>query len=95
MPKFDEARSRLSALLKDNLTADNTEFITQANNLLKELEEGYTDLQGENTKLKDKIVDYVGKFEFKDEPKDEIDPSPMSIDEALKAAVDKVISERK
>lgn len=95
MTKFEEQYNAFKELLKQNLTADNTEIITQMSNKLDELKGTHDSLQAENTKLKDKIVEVVKGTTFKETPKDPIDDSPKSFEDASKEALEKILENRK
>lgn len=83
MRKFEEIINELNESLKSVLTADNSETMVKISGNLNELKERNNFLEGENLKLKDKIVDVIGNTHFKDEPKNENQDEPLSLDEAI------------
>lgn len=83
MRKFEEIINELNESLKTVLTADNSETMVKISGNLNELKERNNFLEGENLKLKDKIVDVIGNTHFKEEPKDENQNEPLSLDEAI------------
>lgn len=83
MRKFEEIINELNESLKNVLTADNSETMVKISGNLNELKERNNFLEGENLKLKDKIVDVIGNTHFKDEPKNESQDEPLSLDEAI------------
>lgn len=83
MRKFEEIINELNESLKSVLTADNSETMVKISGNLNELKERNNFLEGENLKLKDKIVDVIGNTHFKEEPKNENQDEPLSLDEAI------------
>lgn len=96
MTKFEELMNEVNDLLKENLTAENTESITKIKGKLDDLTKEHNLSVAENQKLKDKIVDVVKGTTFKETPKDPIDDSqPKSFEEASKEALDNILKNRK
>lgn len=83
MRKFEEIINELNESLKSVLTADNSDTMVKISGNLNELKERNNFLEGENLKLKDKIVDVIGNTHFKEKPEDENPNEPLSLDEAI------------
>lgn len=83
MRKFEEIINELNESLKNVLTADNSDTMVKISGNLNELKERNNFLEGENLKLKDKIVDVIGNTHFKEEPTNENQDEPLSLDEAI------------
>lgn len=83
MRKFEEIINELNESLKSVLTADNSETMVKISDNLNELKERNNFLEGENLKLKDKIVDVIGNTHFKEQPINENQDEPLSLDEAI------------
>ncbi len=94
MPKLLE---KIRELLAGAITTENTEVMANISKALDEAEQSVTNLETENTTLKNKIVEMVKTtITSKEAPKDENTPdTPKTLDEALDGAIQKVVSERK
>lgn len=92
--RYNEIHESAKDLLKQNLTADNSEVITLLSTKLDELEQEHEKLEEEISQLKDKYVENIKATTFKDAPKDEVLDEPKSLDDAIADSVNKIINER-
>lgn len=92
--RYNEITESFKDLLKQNLTADNSEVITQLSTKLDELKQEHEKLEEENSQLKDKYVEYIKATNFKETPKDEVLDEPKSLDDIITDSVNKIINER-
>ena len=93
--KFQEIQNQIKEILKNSLTADNTEMITQLSQKLDELGNLYKNKEEENIKLKDTIVENVRNTTFKETPEIENPAQPKSLDEIMLEEANKIVEERK
>lgn len=92
---FKETHTQIKEILKNSLTADNTEVITKLAQQVDELESEYNKLSEENVKLKDTIVENVRNTTFKEEPNTEDPSQTKSLDEIMLEEANKIVNERK
>ena len=92
---FKETHTQIKEILKNSLTADNTEVITKLAQQVDELESEYNKLSEENVKLKDTIVENVRNTTFKEEPNIENPSENKSLDEIMLEEANKIVNERK
>ena len=92
---FKETHTQIKEILKNSLTADNTEVITKLAQQVDELESEYNKLSEENIKLKDTIVENVRNTTFKETPEIENPAQPTSLDEIMLEEANKIVEERK
>lgn len=93
MNKINEELNYLRSKLKEMVTADNTEVITDLSSHIDSLENEAKEQDKRLSEVKDKLVDYVKTTGFKEAPKDIID-TPKSIDELLSENLNKIINAR-
>lgn len=93
--KFQEIQNQIKEILKNSLTADNTEMITQLSQKVDELGNLYKNKEEENIKLKDTIVENVRNTTFKEEPEPEDPSQTKSLDEIMLEEANKIVEERK
>lgn len=92
---FKETHTQIKEILKNSLTADNTEVITKLAQYADDLEAEYNKLSEENVKLKDTIVENVRNTTFKEEPNTEDPSQTKSLDEIMLEEAEKIVNERK
>ena len=92
--KYNEITESFKDLLKQNLTAENSEVITQLSTKLDELKQEHEKLEEENSQLKDKYVEYIKTTTFPEAPKNDVLDEPKSLDDAITDSVNKIINER-
>ena len=92
---FKETHTQIKEILKNSLTADNTEVITKLAQQVDELESEYNKLSEENVKLKDTIVENVRNTTFKEEQNIENPSENKSLDEIMLEEANKIVNERK
>ena len=82
MANFKENLAQAREILKGLLNENNIDKVAEGSNALDAMEKEYEASQKEAQGAKDKLVEYVGKYAFKDEPKDDAHlESPKSLDE--------------
>lgn len=93
MGKISSSIDNVKNLLKNFVTAENSEQIAQMSKALDEVENVANTMETENVTLKDKIVDMTKGILFtKEEPKDvnSQDDTPKSIDEIMLEEAQKI-----
>lgn len=95
MDNYSKLYDSFKELLKQNLTADNADMITQMSTKLEELSQEHEKTVQENSSLKNKIVDYVKNTTFKEQPKEDFDDEEKDFGDLLAEEVNKIVSERK
>ena len=96
---FKEIINSVKDLLKEHLTADNTEFISKVDKELDNLSTTHEETEKELSSVKDKLVDVVKNTSFKKEDSQEEDVSDtkgaMSLDEAIESSLKEIQNQRK
>lgn len=95
MNKINEELNYLRSKLKDMLTADNTEAITDLSSHIDTLEHETNEQDKKLSEVKDKLVNYVKFTGFKEAPKDVIEDTPKSIDDLIGENINKILNARK
>lgn len=95
MGKLTESTNLVKTLLKDLVTADNTEAIAKVNKALEEVESNANTMETENISLKDKIVEMVKGTISTEKPSEEndADDTPKDIDTILMEEADKIVAQ--
>ena len=91
MKGIEEAK----AILKEMITPENADKISQVVANLDEANEENENLAKQHGELKDKYVDAVSRMTFRENPKDDIVPEHKTIDEIMTANLEKVVNARK
>ena len=89
---FKDTISQIKENLKKQLTADNTQVITDIDKQVDSLLIEYEELDKKNSDLKDKLIDYVKNTSFK-EPAKDLNPNegdPLSIEDAIKESINEL-----
>lgn len=90
MRKFEEIIKDITTKLKDNLTAENTEFMQELKANIDELQTAHETTKEENNKLKDKIVEQVKFTSFKEDLREDPVKEALTIDEAIAKALKEI-----
>ena len=85
-----EKINKIKDLTKGFITSENSDSFVEIYSLLDEVATEHESQVNENGKLKDKIVEYVKTGNFQEKPKDDVEPETLSIDEALKKAINNI-----
>ena len=95
MGKLTDSTNLVKTLLKDLVTADNTEAIAKVNKALEEVENNANTMETENISLKDKIVEMVKGTISTEKPSEEneVDDTPKDIDTILLEEADKIVAQ--
>lgn len=95
MGKLTESTNLVKTLLKDLVTADNTEAIAKVNKALEEVENNANTMETENISLKDKIVEMVKGTISTEKPSEEneVDDTPKDIDTILLEEANKIVAQ--
>lgn len=95
MGKLTESTNLVKTLLKDLVTADNTEAIAKVNKALEEVENNANTMETENISLKDKIVEMVKGTISTEKPSEEneVDDTPKDIDTILLEEAEKIVAQ--
>lgn len=95
---FKDVFESLKKLLKDNLTTENTEFLTKMDKALDNLNVEHTTTETKLTQAQDKILEIVKSTSFKIDseksPAETDTDEPMSLDDAIDAAIKELESNR-
>ena len=96
MNKISEILNQCRNLIKDLVTADNTESIAKVTKSLDEVENEANTMATENTSLKDKIVDMVkNSIVSTNEPSQPTqEETPKSLDEIMIEEANKIVSDK-
>lgn len=100
MATFKELIAQYKTLLKENLNDTNLDLITKLDKGLDELSDSHNKTEDDLSTTKDKLIEVVKNTSFKEdsEPYDKAigntQDEPMSIDEALKSAIEETIRQR-
>lgn len=99
MKTYVEIISDLKAGLKGILSADNTEAVAALDKQIDELS-GLHEEDGKKIgELKETLVSYVKNTSFKlpknENPDDDIDDAPKSVDDIMKETIEEIIKNRK
>lgn len=97
MNKYQDTINSLKDQLQNLLTAENTDTITKAVSTIDELEKIHQETVGENSNLKNKIVEIVKGTTFKQqsESKELPDDSVLTVEEACRQAEKELLQNRK
>lgn len=95
MGKLTDSTNLVKTLLKDLVTADNTEAIAKVNKALEEVENNANTMETENISLKDKIVEMVKGTISTEKPSEEneVDDTPKDIDTILLEEAEKIVAQ--
>lgn len=85
----------IKEILKNNLTADNTDEITKAVSELDHILEEHNQAKKEISDLKDRIVEQVKYTSFKDTPQNDEAEHIPSVDEAIENNLKKFENSKK
>ena len=82
-----EQIAKIKETLKTFITSENAEVFANISSDLDSCINEHEQLQTENGKLKDRIVDIVSKTSFSKPSEDEIAPTNLTLDDALQQAL--------
>ncbi len=99
MAKFNDIIGKVKQILKDNLTADNTELFTQIDKEVDNIVSAHKETEEKLSQTQDKLLEVVKGTSFKTESeqskKDESTEEVVSIDEAFENGLNEIEANRK